>query len=195
MQDLQQFQAALTFAAELHADQVRKGTGVPYIAHLLNVTGIVLDYGGTETEAIAALLHDAVEDQGGMVVLEQIRHRFGHDVADIVAACSDSFTVPKPPWRQRKDAYLEHLAEAPPSVLIVSAADKLHNARSILTDYLQMGDALFERFRGGKDGTLWYYQALTRQFQAHARAHPRLKPLFDEFDQVARNLLMLAEAR
>jgi len=154
------FQKALVYAAQLHANQMRKGSDVPYIAHLLGVASLVLEYGGSEDEAIAALLHDAVEDQGGAQTLEIIRSRFGITVAMIVLGCSDSQTFPKPPWRQRKEAYLAHLRNSLPGVLLVTSADKLYNARSILSDYRHIGPKLWERFKGDKEGTLWYYHSL-----------------------------------
>lgn len=160
------FDEALTFASRFHADQVRKGTGVPYISHLLAVASLVIEHGADEDEAIAALLHDAVEDQGGAEVREQIRARFGERVAEIVDGCSDADVIPKPPWRQRKEAHLAHLREASPSVRLVVAADKLHNARSVLMDYRALGPALWSRFRGGKDGTLWYYRAVVEALKA-----------------------------
>ena len=153
------FQEALQYAAALHNGQVRKGSGAPYVSHLLGVCSIALEHGANEDEAIAALLHDAVEDQGGDPTLQAIRARFGDSVAAIVEGCSDSNTVPKAPWRERKERYLAHLHSAGPSVRLVSAADKLHNARSILADYHAVGDALWDRFRGKRDGTLWYYRA------------------------------------
>ena len=138
----------------------RKGSGVPYVAHLMSVSALVLEDGGDEDQAIAALLHDAVEDQGGVERLADIEARFGARVAGIVKGCSDSDSLPKPPWRERKEAYLRHLAEASPDILRVSMADKVHNARSILADYRQIGEALWARFTGGKEGTLWYYHTL-----------------------------------
>lgn len=158
------FYHALQLAFELHRDQQRKGSGVPYLSHLLSVAALVLEAGGDEEEAIAGLLHDAVEDQGGLETLARIRAGFGERVADIVLACSDSTEVPKPPWRQRKEAYLAHLEQAAPSVLLVSCADKLHNARSILADHHTVGPALWERFRASRDETLWYYRALVDLF-------------------------------
>ena len=152
------FEVALQFAATRHADHVRKGTRVPYVAHLLGVASIVLEHGGNEQEAIAALLHDAIED--GKATGEEIRERFGTEVAAIVAGCSDSLTQPKPPWRKRKIAYLEHIAAAPRSVQLVSNSDKLHNARSLLADYERLGEALWDRFNGGREGTLWYYRGI-----------------------------------
>jgi len=154
------FEDALVYAARLHARQARKGTSVPYVAHLLGVAALVLEDGGDEDEAIAALLHDAVEDQGGAPTLAAIRGRFGERVAAIVAGCTDSEDVPKPPWRERKERYLAELATASPAVRRVSVADKLHNARAILADYRQQGEALWARFSGGRAGVLWYYRAL-----------------------------------
>ncbi len=156
----EKFEEALVYAARLHRDQTRKGTGVPYVTHLLAVAAIVGENEGTEDEVISALLHDAPEDAGGERRLAEIRDHFGAPVADIVAGCSDTYEDPKPPWRERKEAYLEHLAGAPPSVRLVSAADKLHNARSVLADYRAVGDDLWARFNGGRDGTLWYYRAV-----------------------------------
>ena len=177
------FEEALPFAARLHRDQVRKGTGIPYVSHLLGVAGIVLEHGGTEDEAIAALLHDAVEDQGGAPTLETIRQRFGDAVAAIVSGCTDTDETPKPPWRKRKDEYVAHLASASPSVRLVSAADKLHNARTILADHRRHGDAVWSRFSGGKDGTLWYYRALVEAFRSHGAT-----PLVEELDRVVSDL-------
>jgi GTP pyrophosphokinase len=144
----------MVYAACLHAGQTRKRTDRPYIGHLLGVTALVLENGGDEDEAIAALLHDAVEDQGGVITLEAIRRKFGDRVARIVEGCTDSFTTPKPPWRQRKEDYLARLRTALPDVRLVSAADKLNNAREILRDYRTEGEAVWARFNGGKDGTL-----------------------------------------
>jgi (p)ppGpp synthase/HD superfamily hydrolase len=156
------FADALAWAAELHCDQTRKGTAIPYISHLLAVTALVLEHGADEDEAIAALLHDAVEDQGGVPTLAEIRRRFGDRVADIVDVVSDTDVVPKPPWRERKEGYLHHLADptTPTSALLVSAADKLHNARSILTDLQAEGDQIWSRFNAGPEEQLWYYRSL-----------------------------------
>lgn len=173
------FNEALTFAADLHATQERKGSGVPYIAHLLGVSSIALEYGATEDEAIAALLHDAIEDRGGAATREEIRRRFGDRVTEIVDGCTDSDITPKPPWQKRKEAYIAHLPTASPSVILVSAADKLHNARSILQDYRILGEELWDRFKGGKAGTLWYYRALVEAF----RKTPNSPFLIDELDR------------
>jgi (p)ppGpp synthase/HD superfamily hydrolase len=140
------------------------------------VTALTLEFGGDEDEAIAALLHDAVEDQGGAATAETIRSKFGDRVADIVLSCTDCDCTPKPPWRQRKEAYIAHLQAATPSALLVSACDKLHNARTILADYREQGDALWSRFSGGRD-TLWYYRALVDAFRARGMSR-----VVDELD-------------
>ena len=159
------FEQALVYAAIIHAGQVRKETSIPYISHLLAVTAIALEHGATEDEAIGALLHDAGEDAGGVACIADIRQRFGSAVADIVEGCTDTVETPKPPWRARKEAYLAHLPQASAAVRLVSASDKLHNARAILADYHRLGEALWSRFNGGKDGTLWYYRALVEAFR------------------------------
>ncbi len=161
----ERFTQALIYATQLHAKQVRKGSGVPYIAHLLGVASIALEHGANEDEAIAALLHDAIEDQGGAATREEIRHRFGDNVTAIVDGCTDADSTPKPPWRQRKEAYIAHIPTASPSVQLVSVADKLYNAQSILKDYRVVGELLWERFVAGKEGTLWYYRALVDTFK------------------------------
>jgi (p)ppGpp synthase/HD superfamily hydrolase len=172
------FSAALAFANELHGSQVRKGTPIPYIAHLLSVAALVIEHGGDEDEAIAGLLHDAVEDQGGQPMLERIRSRFGQRVADVVAACSDTDVVPKPPWRQRKEQYIAGIAHKSPSALLVSLADKVHNSRAILADLQAHGDLVWQRFSGGKEGTIWYYRQLTDAFRG--RTPPRLWEALEE---------------
>lgn len=159
------FRSAFLFANAKHACQLRKGTGDPYIAHLMGVTSLVFEAGGDEDMAIAALLHDVVEDCGGMAMLREVRRRFGKRVAHIVAGCTDSYGEPKPPWRQRKQDYIDHLHSADADTRLVSAADKLHNARTILTDYRELGESIWERFQGRRDGTLWYYRALLQEFQ------------------------------
>jgi (p)ppGpp synthase/HD superfamily hydrolase len=131
------------------------------MGHLLGVCSLVIEDGGREDEAIAALLHDAVEDQGGKKMLAKIQEQFGERVAEIVLACSDALEHPKPPWRERKEAYLEHLEHQPEPVLRVAVADKLFNARAILRDYLEVGDEIWARFRSGRDGQLWYYRELS----------------------------------
>ena len=154
---------AVAYASTLHATQTRKTTTIPYISHLLGVSSLVLEAGGDEDLAIAALLHDGPEDQGGQATLHEIRTKFGDRVAYIVEGCTDSFAEDpenKAPWKERKIAYLEHLKEADIDTLTVSLADKLHNARAIVTDLMIHGEQTWERFNGKKDGTLWYYQSI-----------------------------------
>jgi (p)ppGpp synthase/HD superfamily hydrolase len=158
------FLRALQFAAEKHAGQTRKASGIPYIAHLMGVASLVLEFGGDEDLAIAALLHDVVEDCGGAPMLKEIRRRFGSRVAKIVDGCTDSDTDPKPPWRERKETYVRHLKSADAETRLVSAADKLNNVRSILSDYREVGESIWVRFSGGREGTLWYYRALLEEF-------------------------------
>jgi GTP pyrophosphokinase len=177
------FEQALHYATLVHAGQLRKETEIPYLAHLLSVASIALEYGATEDEAIGALLHDAGEDAGGDGRILDIRHRFGDAVADIVQGCSDAVTLPKPPWKARKEEYIAHVGTASHSVRLVSTADKLHNARAILRDYRRIGEALWSRFNGGNEGTLWYYRSLVTAFQA---AH--LNELNEELDRVVTEL-------
>ncbi len=160
------FSEALRFAEAAHRAQRRKGTDIPYVAHLLAVAGLVLENGGDEDQAIAGLLHDAVEDQGGAAMAEAIRARFGDRVAGIVLACTDADTLPKPPWRARKEAYLRALATKREDALIVVAADKVHNATAILEDHRALGEAIWSRFNGGREGTLWYYRSLAEALAA-----------------------------
>lgn len=181
------FTQALRLACELHRTQSRKGTQIPYVAHLLAVASIALEHGASEDEAIAAVLHDAVEDQGGATTARAIEQEFGQTVAQIVQACSDTDVVPKPPWRERKERYIAHVRDASPSTRLVSASDKLHNARSILADYRAIGEPLWDRFNGGKAGTLWYYRALVDAFAHHGRSR-----LVDELDRVVSELEALA---
>ena len=158
------FLCAFNFAAEKHAGQTRKASTIPYIAHLMGVASLVLEFGGGEDMAIAALLHDVVEDCGGAAMLKEVRRRFGSRVAKIVDGCTDSDTYPKPPWRERKETYLRHLKSADAETRLVSAADKLNNVRSILSDYREVGESIWARFNGERDGTLWYYKALLQEF-------------------------------
>lgn len=162
----ERFDDALVYASQLHRDQLRKGTRIPYISHLLAVCSLVLEHGGEEDEAIAALLHDAAEDQGGRVTLAAIKDRFGPRVAQIVNECTGSYDEPKPDWRPRKEAYIAAVATRSPSARLVSAADKLHNARCILADHERIGDALWERFSAGAPDQLWYYHAMVAAFLA-----------------------------
>src|SRR5437879_3260961 len=159
------FLRAFQFAADKHAGQTRKASTIPYIAHLMGVASLVLEAGGDEDLAIAALLHDVVEDCGGAPILNEVRRRFGVRVAKVVDGCTDADTEPKPPWRQRKEDYLRHLRRADADVRLVSAADKLNNVRSILSDYRTIGESVWSRFNGGREGTLWYYRTLRDEFR------------------------------
>jgi (p)ppGpp synthase/HD superfamily hydrolase len=183
----ERFEQALVYAAQLHRSQRRKGTTIPYIAHLLSVAALVLESGGDEDQAIAALLHDAIEDQGGPQTREEIRRRFGDHVAGIVDGCTDAETVPKPPWRMRKEQYIEHLRSAAPEVVRVSLADKVHNARSLLFDFRNLGPRIWERFTASQVETLWYYRTLVDVFRQVADW-----PLVDELDRVVTELELLA---
>jgi GTP pyrophosphokinase len=158
------FLRAFLFAAEKHAGQARKASTIPYIAHLMGVASLVLEAGGDEDLAIAALLHDVVEDCGGAPMLKEVRRRFGKRVAKVVDGCTDADTYPKPPWRERKEDYIRHLRTADADTRLVSAADKLNNVRSVLADYREVGESVWSRFNGGREGTLWYYQALLDEF-------------------------------
>lgn len=154
------FSEALTLAERLHRAQRRKGGEIPYVSHLLAVTALVLEHGGTQDEAIAALLHDAVEDQGGPATRAAIAARFGEHMARVVDECSDTDELPKPPWRSRKEHHLRAIAGGSASARLIMAADKLHNAQSMLRDHRRLGSALWERFTAGREGTLWYYRGV-----------------------------------
>ncbi|HEV2972774.1 MAG TPA: HD domain-containing protein [Pirellulales bacterium] len=180
------FEQALIYAAILHSGQARKSTSVPYISHVLSVAALALENGASEDEAIAALLHDAVEDAGGAPRLEDIRCRFGEAVAEIVAGCTDTDETPKPPWKERKQAYIAQLAHGSDSVKLVSCADKVHNARSIVADLRELGDAIWSRFTGGKAGTLWYYRTLVETYQQRGGPQRLLGELVRTVDEMQR---------
>jgi GTP pyrophosphokinase len=186
------FEDALVFAARLHGGDVRKGTTIPYVSHVLGVASLALEHGANEDEAIGALLHDTVEDAKGdsESVRTEIGRRFGTAVLDIVDGCTDARTKPKPPFRERKERYIAHLPEASPSVRLVSASDKLYNARAILSDYRAIGEALWARFNGGRSGTLWYYRSLADAFRAlgPARLAEELARVVSEIEQLAGQL-------
>jgi (p)ppGpp synthase/HD superfamily hydrolase len=158
------FLRAFEFAAAKHSGQTRKASTIPYLAHLMGVTSLLLEAGGDEDLAIAALLHDVVEDCGGAPMLKEVRKRFGSRVAKVVDECTDADNFPKPPWRERKEKYLRRLKKADAGTRLVSAADKLNNVRSIVSDYREIGEAVWSRFNGGREGTLWYYRALLAEF-------------------------------
>jgi (p)ppGpp synthase/HD superfamily hydrolase len=185
---------AFAYAAEAHAGQMRKGKPRPYIGHLMGVAALVLQYGGDEEQAIAALLHDAVEDAGGRPRLDDIRARFGERVARIVEGCSDSLAeepTKKAPWRERKRGYLARVPEKPAEVKLVSAADKLHNVREVVMDVRAEGAETLERFSGKRKGTLWYYRALVDAFRAGEQS-PQLNSLLDEYERTVAELEHLA---
>jgi len=173
------FEEALVYATRIHGGQLRKKTQIPYIGHLLGVTAIAMEYDASETEAIAALLHDAVEDCGGPERQRDIEKKFGKEVSEIVAGCTDTDQTPKPPWRERKDKYIAHLKTASASTRLVSAADKLHNTQAIRHNLREEGDEVWSRFKGGKEGALWYYRSLVTAFRAHGDS-----ALIDELDRV-----------
>ena len=186
----QRFDAAVAYARTIHADQVRKGTQIPYLAHLLSVAALVIEDGASDEDiVIGALLHDAAEDCGGRPRLEDIRSRFGDIVVEVVGGCTDTFDDPKPPWRPRKEAYIEHLREAiarREPFVVVSLADKLHNARSILADLREIGPAMFERFTAGRDEQLWYYRSLAEAFRGYpSRMADELKGVVAEIGTLA----------
>ena len=183
------FASAMTYANDIHHGQFRKGTGIPYIAHVLGVAAIAMEYGAGEDEAIGALLHDAAEDGGGEATLAEIRARFGDAVGDIVLGCSDSLVEDpedKLPWRDRKENYLAHLENASRSVCLVSAADKLHNVRAIIRDYHEHGDDVWLRFQGRREGTVWYYETV-----AHTLARRYHSPLTRDLQLAVDELVAL----
>jgi (p)ppGpp synthase/HD superfamily hydrolase len=184
------FRQAFLFAVDQHAGQTRKASTIPYIAHLMGVASLALEFGGDEDMAIAALLHDVVEDCGGAPMLREVKRRFGSRVAKIVNGCTDSYGEPKPPWRERKESYIRHLQSADAETRLVSAADKLNNVRSILSDYREIGESIWARFNGGRDGTVWYYRALRDEFR-------RGKPhgLIREFELAVRDLEAKAKVK
>lgn len=181
------FDDALAYASRIHRDQLRKGTDIPYISHLLGTAAIALENGADENQAIAALLHDAVEDQGGAARLADIRARFGDRVAEIVEHCTDTDIEPKPPWRERKEAYIASLAHKPAASLAVSLADKTHNASAILADLATHGDAVWNRFTGGREGSLWYYRSLVTAFRRRigGAGTERLAVMIDKMESIA----------
>jgi len=181
----ERFEDAMLYAARLHANQHRKTNQTPYIAHLFAVTAMVMEAGGDEDTSIAALLHDSVEDQGGIETLEKIKERFGNKVARIVEECTDAFTHPKPPWRERKLAHIERIKTCSSEALLVILADKVHNSRAMLADYDNLGESIWDKFKGGRDGTLWYYKSLMPIFKERTRGYlvDELARLVDEVER------------
>jgi (p)ppGpp synthase/HD superfamily hydrolase len=184
------FLRAFLFAAEKQKIQARKASTIPYIAHLMGVASLVLEAGGDEDLAIAALLHDVVEDCGGAPMLKEVRRRFGPRVAKVVEGCTDTDTYPKPPWRERKEKYIRHLKNADVDTRLVSCADKLNNIRSILSDYRAIGEAVWSRFNGGREGTLWYYRTLRDEFLRR-----KMNRISRDFDLAVRELDLLTADR
>lgn len=176
------FETALLFAKRRHDQQVRKGTDIPYLSHLLSVCALVIEAGGDEEEAIAALLHDAVEDQ--KATLSEIREHFGERVAEIVDLCSDTDVEPKPPWLERKRQFVARVPQLTDSARLVARADKLHNVRSIIDDYRQRGEQAWEKFNGGRDGTLWYYRAVADAL-GEGPLQPQLVEAVTQLERVA----------
>lgn len=191
----ERFDQALVFAVDFHRRQLRKGTAVPYAAHVLAVASLTLEMGGSEEEAIGALLHDVVEDGGGPAALARIRAEFGDDVARIVAANSDTDAQPKPPWEERKRAYIAAIAHKQPDELRVSLADKLHNAHAILLDYRTEGEALWTRFKGGGGSAVrGYYRRLAAAFEGQReRLGDGAAPALDELERTVDAIDRLAD--
>lgn len=177
------FDDALQYTSSLHRLQTRKESPVPYVAHLMTVCALVLENGGDENQAIAALLHDGPEDQGGEATLSEIRSRFGGDVADLVAACGEPLELVKREWRERKEGFLAHVASQHRRAVAIIAADKVHNARSIVQDHAVVGAEIFRRFNGGEAGTKWYYEQLSATLRPIA---PR--PLAEELSELAKKI-------
>ncbi len=182
------FLRAFLFAAEKHSGQARKASTIPYIAHLMGVASLALEAGGDEDIAIAALLHDVVEDCGGTPMLKEVRRRFGKHVAEMVDGCTDADTEPKPPWQERKEKYIRRLRTESDDTRLVSASDKLNNIRSIISDYRAIGESVWSRFNGGREGTLWYYRTLRDEF---LRSKPNR--VTREFDLAVKELDLLAQ--
>jgi len=192
------FGEAMSYALFLHGGQERKGSKRPYMGHLLGTAGIVLHFGGDEDEAVGALLHDAAEDQGGRATLDAIQRKFGERVAEVVEGCTDTFDDPKPAWGPRKEAHVGAIRHHPGHVLLVSAADKLDNARAIVADLRALPpaerDAYWSRFNGGRDGSLWYYGALVDAYRSSGDAL-RAEGVVAELEAAVSEMRALADQR
>jgi (p)ppGpp synthase/HD superfamily hydrolase len=190
------FTRAVEYALAAHLGDVRKGTTIPYISHLIQVAGLVLEFGGTEEEAIGGLLHDTAEDAGGEATLADIRDAFGPDVERIVRENSDSITdskADKAPWRERKEQYIAAISHKPESALLVSVCDKIHNVRSLITDTQNLGPSHWNRFNASREDSLWYYQSLVKAFQRRAPDFPRLTPAVRELENAVGTLTDLVQ--
>lgn len=195
MTDFDRYHLALGYAAELHRGQIRKGSGIPYLTHLMSVSALVLEYGGSDTQAIAALLHDALEDRaeghGGRAALAQeIERLFGHEVRRLVEACTDAGRAEEPDWRARRWASLRRLQACEADTALILAADKLHNTRCLLADYRAHGEALFARFEAGKADLLWYLESAASLLLRHHNA-----PISEELQRAVSELQRLCAAR
>lgn len=187
------FDEALRFASEVHRHQNRKGGEIPYIAHLLAVTAFVLENGGDEDTAIAALLHDTVEDQGGLPMLERVRAAFGPRVASIVMEVSDNEGDPKPPWKMRKQDFINAIPRLSPEARLIALSDKLHNVRSTIDEFRRVGDVVWTRFHGRRDGTLWYYREVLRALRSvNGTQQVTIEPLLQELTRAINELFTLA---
>jgi (p)ppGpp synthase/HD superfamily hydrolase len=184
------FDEALAFTSQVHRLQARKGGAIPYLAHLLAVTALVLEYGGDEDTAIAALLHDTVEDQGGLPMLERVRAAFGSRIAAIVMEVSDNEGDPKPPWKKRKQDFIDSIPRLSPEARLIALADKLHNVRSTIAEFRRVGDGVWAHFHGRRDGTLWYY----REVLSALKKNPQVtnEPLLEELTRDIKELFTLA---
>ncbi len=185
---LQRTTEAFDYARVIHSKQVRKGTGAPALSHLMAVSALVLEHGGNEDEAIAALLHDAVEDAGGLETLAEIKRLFGDRVAAIVEGCSESVEEPKPEWRDRKERQIAHVVSADPSTLLVLAADKLHNAMTLRQGFVLFGGDLWQRFKGGRDGTLWHLEEMSKAILQHPECTGEVRRLALRLEAEVRQL-------
>jgi (p)ppGpp synthase/HD superfamily hydrolase len=190
------FTRAVEYALAAHLGDVRKGTTIPYISHLVQVAGLVLEFGGTEEEAIGGLLHDTAEDAGGEAALADIREAFGPNVERIVRENSDSITdskADKAPWRERKERYIAAISHKSESALLVSVCDKIHNVRSLITDTQNLGPSHWNRFNASREDSLWYYQSLVKAFQKRVPDFPRLTPAVRELENAVRTLTDLVQ--
>ena len=172
--DLDRYLEAYVYCYKLHKKQTRKGSNIPYFTHLSSVSNLIIENNGTTTQAIAGLLHDAVEDQGGAKTLAVIKRKFGPKVAKIVDQCSDTTIKPKPPWKTRKIRYIKDIKTKTQDTLLVSLCDKYHNANCILSDYQKVGEEIWDRFTASKQETFWYYESLYKEFKKYLKNHLEL---------------------
>lgn len=186
--DLDKYLEAYVYSYKLHKKQTRKGSNIPYFTHLSSVSNLIIENNGTTTQAIAGLLHDAVEDQGGAKTLAVIKRKFGPRVAKIVDQCSDTTIKPKPPWKKRKIKYIKDIKNKSQDTLLVSLCDKYHNANCILSDYQKVGEEIWDRFTASKQETFWYYESLYKEFKKYLKNHLELikayKSTVDEMKRI-----------